>query len=353
MKIKILISLLLLTSILSVIIRPCQAQELKKEKLHWWGDIDGFLNKQHEASLELVNKALSKFPPTIDEPLERRMAMLMLDEVLHEEHAGERRAVQDFLKRRINNSIKEIASVELREGALIWKLYNHGFVVKTKSVTIGFDLVRGNSRVSEGFTVEDETYRGLVDECDILFISHRHGDHADLWVAQTFIEQGKPVVAPPEVWKDEPIYNKIKHLPREAFLNQDLLLHDGMQISIINFPGHQGSDIENNVVLVTTPEGMIFAHTGDQSGPAEEWGWIDNIGAKYNVDVLFPNCWTPDILRMINGMTPNLVITGHENEMGHTIDHRESNWLSYTRLKGASKPYIMMSWGEAYHYYQE
>jgi hypothetical protein len=53
---------------------------------------------------------------------------------------------------------------------------------------------------------------------------------------------------------------------------------------------------------------------------------------------------------MIRGMKPQLVITGHENELGHTIDHREPYWLTYERIKPADRPGILMTWGESYHY---
>ena len=58
---------------------------------------------------------------------------------------------------------------------------------------------------------------------------------------------------------------------------------------------------------------------------------------------------------------PELVITGHENEMGHAIDHREPYWLTYQRKVGSDRfggsrligydvPLLVMTWGEAYHY---
>jgi hypothetical protein len=77
--------------------------------------------------------------------------------------------------------------------------------------------------------------------------------------------------------------------------------------------------------------------------------------------VILPNCWTTDIARAVRGFDPELVITGHENEMGHTIDHREPYWLTYqrqtgsdrsggSRLVGYDKPLLVMTWGESYHY---
>ncbi len=77
-----------------------------------------------------------------------------------------------------------------------------------------------------------------------------------------------------------------------------------------------------------------------------------------------PNCWTSDIVRVVKGFNPALVITGHENEMGHTIDHREPYWLTYQRREGSDRfggsselgyntPLILMTWGESYHYKRE
>lgn len=327
------------------------AQIPNDEKLHFWGDIDGFINQQDKVTLDLVHSALEKYVPALTEPLERKMAMLMLDGVLHEENAAHRPSVQKFLKERIELALQELEETSVEKGAMIWKLYNHGFIIRTATVTFAFDLVRAHSAKADGFSIEDVIMQKLVDQCDALFISHRHRDHGDSWVAQSFINQNKPVVAPPEVWQDQPIHKNITHLEREAHTQQKLSVQQGEQeLTVINFPGHQGSNIENNVPLVFTPEGMSFVQTGDQSGPVEDWNWIDEIGSKHSVDILFPNCWTPDIHRVVRGFDPELVMTGHENEMGHTIDHRESNWLTYTRLKGISTPSLLLTWGESYYY---
>ncbi len=327
------------------------AQNTNDEKLDWWGDIDGFINQQDKITLDLVEEALAKYPPSLAEPLERRMAMLMLDGVLHEEQAAHRSSVQNFLHERITLSVEELQQTDVKEGAMICKLYNHGFIIRTATVTFAFDLVRAHSADADGFVIEDVLMNKLIEQCDALFISHRHGDHGDQWVAETFILQNKPVVSPPELWQDKPIYEKIIHLEREPHIMQALKIQDGRQnLNVVNYPGHQGTDIENNVSLVFTPEGMSFAQTGDQSGPESDWDWIDKIRSQYSVDVLFPNCWTPDIHRVLRGFNSKLVITGHENEMGHTIDHRESNWLTYTRLKGSEIPFLLLTWGESFHY---
>ncbi|MBT7098935.1 hypothetical protein HN937_16270, partial [Candidatus Poribacteria bacterium] len=112
--------------------------------------------------------------------------------------------------------------------------------------------------------------------------------------------------------------------------------------------------------LVTTPEGMGFMQTGDQSDP-RAFSWIDDVADNHRVDVLMPNCWTTDIVRVVDGTRPAVVITGHENEMGHTIDHREPYWLTYERQTGSDRfggssdvgydtPLVLMTWGESFHF---
>ena len=85
-------------------------------------------------------------------------------------------------------------------------------------------------------------------------------------------------------------------------MSQTLEIQNGKhQLTVINYPGHQGNNVENNVLLVYTPDGMSFVQTGDQSGPITDWDWVDEAGKHNKVDVIFPNCWTPDIHRMIKG----------------------------------------------------
>ena len=58
------------------------------------------------------------------------------------------------------------------------------------------------------------------------------------------------------------------------------------------------------------------------------------------------NCWTYKIKDIIEGFDPRYVITGHENEMGHTIDHREAFWLTFQEMEPINHDYIVMAWGE-------
>lgn len=323
-----------------------------------------FMDNQAEALLRQAGDVFSEYPPAWPEPAARKSALLLLDGVFHDVYAPQRLPVQQFYKTRMSRAIEEMEQTEISNGARIWKLYDHGFVVRTGTTTIGFDLIRGKSAGAEGFPVSKETMERLIQQCDVLFISHYHGDHAEQWVAQTFIDQGKPVVAPSGVWKKKPINKSVTHLERVAHSVQKLSVQNGKQeLEVVVYPGHQGEHIENNVTLVKTPGGLSFVHMGDQSN-SDDFAWIDEVGNMHKVDVLLPNCWTTDIVRVIAGFNPHLVITGHENELGHTIDHREPYWLTYQRQTGSDRfggskdagydtPMILMTWGESYHYNRE
>lgn len=324
---------------------------LRSEKTDWWGDIEGFLNRQSELSLGMASEALKTFPPSIEENLTRKMALMLIDNVLHEEKAPYLPAVQSFLNKRIGDAVDEIKTEKVITGAVIWKLYNHTFIIKTPSVTIGFDIQRGIPRIP-GFSISNNITEKLISEVDILFISHQHDDHADQWVAEKFIEQNKPVVAPPGLWEGSPLYSKLMHPARIVNKKDEILLPEkGIKLSYITFPGHQGETVLNNVYLVFTPEGFSFSHTGDQSF-AKDFEWIDKIGDNFKVDVVMTNSWssTPE-LRLAKGYRPRLIISAHENELGHTIDHREPYWLNEIRLGDKSRfPWIQMAWGEKYSY---
>lgn len=323
-----------------------------------------YLDNQAEALISQANEVFTNFPPNWPEPVVRRSALMLLDGVLHDVYAPQRPPIQLFFKTRMKNALEEIERTEITNGARIWKLYNHGFVIRTKSTTIGFDLIRGKSANVEGFAISDDYMDRLIKQCDVLFISHKHSDHADEWVAQSFIDQGKPVVTPPEVWNDKSINKFITHLKRVSHIIQTLPVQSGKQLlKVIIYPGHQGKNIENNVSLVITPESLSFSQMGDQSN-ADDFEWIDEVGKNHVVDVLIPNCWTTDIVRVAKGFNPALIITGHENEMGHAIDHREPYWLTYQRRMGSDRfggssevgyttPLILMTWGESYHYKRE
>jgi len=322
---------------------------------------NAYIDRQDKAFLEFISKTLQLHPPSYPVAKERKAALFLLDATLHDKYAEFRKPVINFYHSSMENALVEIENTEITKGAKIWKLYNMGFIVKTKSVTLAFDLVRGHPKSFDGFKLSDSIMNRFVKQCDVLFISHWHDDHKDMQVAQTFIDQGKPVVAAEQLWKNDPIYKSITHLKRKANFKQNLALkHKNLSIDVVIYPGHQMSHNLNNVPLVFTPEGINVSHMGDQINEGDfmiDYEWIDNVAKNYTVDILLPPSWTNELFRIVKGFDPKLVIPGHENELGHTVDDRVPFWgdteyleLTNDALFKSDYPVIQMTWGESYHY---
>ena len=322
---------------------------------------DAYMTRQAAALLDSARATLREHPPRYPEPEQRRLALLVLDGVFHDKYAAYRKPVQEFFRSGFQRVIANMTDTPVTDGAMIYKLYNMAFVVRTPGATIAFDLTRGGSAKAPGFTLPDDLMKQLVDQCDVLFISHRHGDHTDKVVAQMFIDAGKPVVAPPQVWADEPIGQTVTRLEREAHTLQTLPIKGGQaELKVVVYPGHQMRETENNVTLVFMPDGMSFCHLGDQINEGdfmEDYAWIDEVAKHHRVDVFMPNCWTNELYRIVQGIDPKLVLPGHENELGHPVDDRVPYWgdeeflnLTNRQLRESSYPLIVMTWGEWFHY---
>lgn len=319
-----------------------------------------YLDRQAKVFLDTVSAVLYKFPPGIlPEIRERGLAKLLMDAVFHEHFAVYRKPVQKFFRARVDQVIKELETTKVEKGVQIWKVYNMAFIARTKSVTIAFDLVSGITSGSPDFTMSPDQIDRLAKQCDVLLITHRHPDHADKTVAERFLALGLPVVAPEQVWKDEPIFSQIIHLERSVDKTHKLKLKR-YTLDLVVYPGHQMKSIDNNVYLVKTPEGISLAHIGDQINEGDfmmDWDWIDQVAKNHPVDVLMPNAWTTDIFRIVKGFDPKLLLPGHEIEMGHTVWDRLPFWgddqyleLNYSELKKSKYPVAVLVWGESYRH---
>ena len=324
---------------------------------------NAYMDRQHAAFLKFVSETVDEYPPSYPLAKERKAGLYLLDAVLHDKYAEFREPVVNFYHSRIENALIEIENTTITEGAKIWKLYSHGFIVKTESVTLAFDFIKGNNRAtsSKEFRFSNDIMKRFVEQCDAYFISHWHDDHYDKEIAQYFIDLGKPVVATEQLWKNDPIFSKITHLKREANTKQKLSIKNGeIILDVVLYPGHQMESSLNNVPLVFTPEGITVSHMGDQINEGDfmiDYDWIDTVGENYDVDILLPPSWTNELYRIVRGFDPKLVIPGHENELGHSVDDRVPFWgdteyldLTNDELYESDYPVIQMIWGESYHY---
>lgn len=183
-----------------------------------------------EATLDWIGASLQDNPRVTGNPAVRREALLALDDVLHFVQAPHIAPVQRFFGQHMGRALEEIQRTSVAEGADIWKLYNHAFVVRTPSHTLCFGFFRG----IHDMIVPLEQIEALSAVVDAHFISHEHGDHLDLEMVTWMLGAGRPVVMPPavaEAWKEHGILSRVCHVREGAIRVGDL------EVTVL--PGHQ------------------------------------------------------------------------------------------------------------------
>ena len=306
------------------------------------GKPDYYLQVQSEYAFKLVDEGLDAFSPVVGAPIERKLALYNLDALLHDTRNDNTEAFRDFVNSRVTKLLADLDK-PMKRGMRVYKIYNEAFVVRTKSVTIAFDISRCRCRGHKDPIIPTELVQKIVAKCDAMFLTHNHGDHVDSSVADLFIAAGKPVIATPNILVDK---EGVTHRRIDEGLEKfDLPLRNGRKVAVAIVPGYQGK-LLNNIYVVTTPEKYTVCHTGDMSGKAN-FKLIENIKNEApKIDALIINCWTGRIDKVLPYFNPRYIVTGHENEMGHTIDHREAFWLTFAKMAEVPYDYVVTAWGE-------
>lgn len=324
-----------------------QAQTQEQNK-PLWGKQDVYLATQTEKTFNLVNEILQdkkNLPSKKDPSQARKAALFLMDGILHDTRLDGSPVVTKFIEDRYEKMVEEMKK-PVKKGIKIYKLYNDGFVVKTKSVTIGWDIYRGAKMKDTPSLISNEVIQKVVDQCDIMFLTHNHPDHIDKVVVKMFTDAGKPVIAPEKTLKNN---DKVTRFRSEEIVNKTFEAANGVKLEATILPGHQDK-MPNNIYVITSPEGYTFTQTGDQWNK-EDLAWIVDVHKHIKpLDVLMINCWANSMVETVKGFNPKLVLFGHENELGHSIDHREAYWLSYDKLEAIDRAKCLMTWAECYWY---
>ena len=246
----------------------------------------------------------------------RELAILSMHEVHLQSLPAMGPAVEAFYVDRMNHMIAEYAQ-PVTSGVRIWMMYNHGFVVKSPSGTIAFDL-RDNPP-SWGPTWNYELPSALIDQIDTLFISHEHEDHWQDRVALAVLASGGDVVYPAA----SPALDSYGNVP---------LADEGTTtLSGFDIHGYHGfHNVASMVYEVTTFEGIRVMHTGDN----DHSGWIPLAGGD-PVDVMLINGWVNEhgnesaTTGMTNAVTraePWMMIPGHYARFAGNTPAERSMW---------------------------
>ena len=248
-----------------------------------------------------IQTTLRSYPPCTGNKEIRKDAILELDAFLLDDSLNWRSDMVDFYSSMMGFVESEITE-PVASGVRIWSMYNHGFIIKTPSTVLAFDLVHGYPPWD--YQIPDS----ILEQIQVLFISHRHEDHRDMGIVRAIMAFGGKVVVPVE----------------DSGASKDLIsasADEELTLAGLQIKAYDGlhAEIPVRMFVVTTPEGLVIMHTGDNQTS-------ETLPDGLTVDILLLNAWVNEsgsasaIVGMQNSikkLNPGLTILGHIQELGH------------------------------------
>ncbi len=284
--------------------------------------------------------------------------------------------IRDLYVNQMFKAIKEIETCTVKTGIVIWQLYNMGYIVKTPTATLGFDVVRGLQKYNWGWEIPDAIPRELVRCMDVLFVTHYvdhyhkhsttwwHTDHCDRKIISLMQEAGKDVLLPSG---NEDYFKNQENI---VFVGDNHHIElPGMRISAFIGPHvYQDNSAETplRVYKVVTGEGKKIFFTGD-------FDYITKsaVPDQTDLDVLFLRCG--GVSPLYDDQNPydlgddedafflgtqkfhaKFVVAGHLGELSHPPGGGRESYVTAYKIftEFADKARInqlIMFWGEKYH----
>jgi len=280
-----------------------------------------------------IKETLMDQRPQSGDFISRQIAIMNIDTLIRGTYPPLHPETSGFLVTMIRKAILEIKNEIVTEGATVWQIYNHGFVVKTPTVCFGFDL-------RDYF--EFEEFLELADLLDVLFVSHEHKDHYSKKLVNKINSMDQPVVGPSEM--------------SPTLINLPMHAGDCTMVSGLNVIAHYGAHkVPVRQFEVITPEGIKLLHTGDNHS-------ISTIPTIEEVDILMLNSWiewgggghiNPDRVKAaIDKVNPKVTFPAHISELGHLRNGNPPHWSDVFLLDDSDVDgkFVALTWGERYHF---
>ncbi len=285
--------------------------------------------------------------------------------------------IRDLYVHQMLKALQEIESCTVKTDVVVWQLYNMGYIIKTPTVTMGFDVVRGLKKHNWGWNIPDEILRGLVRCLDVLFVTHYadhyhehtdtwwHTDHCDTGIVSLMQKAGKHVVLPAG---NENYFEKYEHT---VFAGDDQSISlPGMEVTSYAGPHvYQDNPVETplRVFKVVTGEGKKILFTGDFDYIAES-----SVPHQTDLDILFLRCG--GVSPLYDDQNPydlgddedafhigtqefktKYVVAGHLGELSHPTgggrESYETAFKIFARFADTVKiNRLILFWGEKYHF---
>ena len=297
-----------------------------------------------KAALEFGTARLKECEGADFRDLNRQIALRIIDYPLHVNNAdmtmpGEERmawceAVRDYLGDAKDRVLAEVRSAKVEKGELrIWRIYNMAFVLKGPEHTVLVDLP---ALPYAGGRWSEKDRKAFAELADIFVLTHPHGDHYSEALVREFIAQGKSLVLPCDLHvfdresrRNGPAYTTASCCHKLTEDHLDPLDIGG--IKVWNFMGNQG--VPCNVYLLEI-DGVRVAHNGDNYDRGKE----AMLAKCPPADVIIASTWN-EVAHMVKSCSAApgfdrgraMFLPAHENELGHSVGHRESYREMYER----------------------
>lgn len=304
-----------------------QERLAKKDEYAW-------ISETHE----MVDKLKKMFPAKIDdgdfESMMRRKTLQLLDYPLHSDNfaktspegtAAFDKATQKYLYDARQSVLQWLDEPRPEDGQIdVALVYNMGVLLRTFDHTIAIDIRWDGTK---------EEAKRIAESIDVLFLTHPHDDHYSPVMLQAVVDAGKTVVLPcmlPD-WENN----------QASILDSELIRPKEMgDFSISSLRGNQGEGIPNNVYLIEF-NGWRILHQGDYA----VWDLQEKLKDMPMADIIIAPSWNgiqwllkPAMqAKKLRGREP-LLLPVHNNEMCHSVDHRESYHELFNRQDRLGDP---------------
>ena len=291
----------------------------------------GIVSLAHAQALtmEQIRTNLLNNPPNSQNQALRKQTILALDQILQDDASRTSASVQDFYNYMMEKVRTEIRDT-VKEGALVWMMYNDGYIVKTPDCVFAFDLIDGCSLWLTKLAPD------LIDRIKVLFVTHSHGDHFSGSIVNRVKANGGYVVVPSENY---------------SIGNVSLAPSDAVTLSGLNVRAYYGlHNVPLRMYEVTCPNGLKFFHTGDEQ-TTMYLPYIERL------DLLMLDAWINEsgsssavvgMSKSLDKLKPMIMIPGHIQELNHDgpIHSAIYAWPLAVADASISTDVRVMAWGE-------
>ena len=199
--------------------------------------------------------------------------------------------VLDYYDHALDRLLSDIPATTVRAGnAVVWYLYNLGFVIKTPDVCFGVDLHHRRAEKLEPYL-------------DFLITTHNHDDHYSIPLMYRMSVAGKPVIT--------------NFFPASGYTKAVEFTHNIKGVTI-----HCGEADHNTVLRRFTMPVEVICPTGDRefifftSGDCCTSESLRKHSARIHLYAVHPLCGMNTVDAVLK-LEPDWTLIGHLQELGH------------------------------------